>query len=202
MHGGDTVVSPVSSQRQPEAPSATLPRRSAPFDVEPGFYEPAGVWLYGNVRLLDRELALVPSTLGTPDRSPKELDSIEQDAERIVLDGAVLVCGVHNPAHQRAAVVPLRWGAPRVVVFSGGFHHHLGENLRDEPFRVARLWRYAWDPATDLAVSRRAPDKLPTFALANPSVDRLIRQIAGKELCGALFGNPEALRQESLRRRR
>lgn len=117
-------------------------------------------------------------------KQESRLASCEQEAEGIVLTGRVLVCGVHNEFHQRAAVVPLRWGAPRIIVFSGGFQHHLGADLDQEPFRAARLWRYAWDATSDLAISRRAPDKLPTFARANPTVDRLIRKIADETLVG------------------
>jgi DNA processing protein len=102
------------------------------------------------------------------------------------------VCGVHNEAHQRAAVVPLRWGAPRIVVFSGGIRFHLGPELRDEPFRAGRLWRYQWDPRTDLAISRREPRKLPTFARHNPTVDRLIEGIA-KQTWPGLFAPTDSL---------
>lgn len=147
------------------------PRRSAPFDVEPGFYEPADLWMYGNTRLLKGPLEWILASQGPGPHSPVELEAIERESERIVLAGATLVCGVHNAAHQRAAIVPLRWGAPRILVLSGGFLHHLGENLKEEPFRAARLWRYQWDPHTDLAISRRAPDKKPTFASHNPTVD-------------------------------
>jgi DNA processing protein len=97
------------------------------------------------------------------------------------------VTGIHSAAHMRAAIVPLRWGAPRILVLSGGFHYHLGENLDQEPFRSARLWRYAWDPLTDLAISRRAPDKLPTYAHFNPTVDRLIENIVLRQCHGPLF---------------
>jgi DNA processing protein len=83
--------------------------------------------------------------------------------------------------------VPLRWGAPRILVFSGGFHHHLGPDLKEEPFRAARLWRYQFDAKTDLVISRRAPDKLPTFARFNPTVDRLIQRIVAREVPGLLF---------------
>lgn len=160
------------------------PTRSAPFTDEPGFYEPAGLWLYGNVRLLHNPLATVSEALKNPYPGTSELMHIESEAERLVLDRFTLVCGVHNLAQQRASTVPLRWGSPRIVVFSGGFHHHLGPDLDQEPFRVARLWRFSWDPLTDLAVSRRAPDKLPTFAHVNPTVDRLILELAQGKLKG------------------
>lgn len=153
-------------------------RRSARFEDEPGFYEPAGIYLYGNVRLLHAELAFVSAACGPGPWDRAALDDIEREAERRVLNAEILVCGVHNEAHQRAAIVPLRWGAPRIIVFSGGIRFHLGQDLRDEPFRAARLWRYQWDPKTDLAISRRAPLKLPTFSRINPTVDRLISQIA------------------------
>ena len=170
-----------------------VPRRVAPFREEPGFYEPAGLWLYGNVKLFEANLAFVAPAAGPDTHTPDELDAIERYAEEIVLGSKILVCGVHNTAHQRAAVVPLRWGSPRIVVLSGGFRHHLGENLDLEPFRAARLWRYKWDPLTDLAVSWRAPEKKPTFARHNPTVDRLVRRIASGERVGVLSPPPEPL---------
>ena len=161
---------------------APTPRRSAPFTLEPGFHPESGLWFYGNIKLLHGKLAHLPAAAGPELPSPKVLDELEHACERLVLEGSVLVCGVHSPAHQRTALVPLRWGAPRIVVFSGGFHHHLGPSLTEEPFRAARLWRYQWDRLTDLAVSRRAPEKLPTFASHNPTVDRLIEAVATRDL--------------------
>lgn len=169
--------------------SSAPPRRSAPFEEEPGYCSDAGLWLYGNVRLLKATLAHVPASLGHAHHAPAELDQIERQAEMAVLEGKVLVVGIHSPAHQRAAIVPLRWGAPRILILSGGFHHHLGKDLKEEPFRAARLWRYQFDERTDLVVSRRAPDKLPTFARFNPTVDRLIPQIVNRQVPGPLF-NP------------
>ncbi len=166
-------------------------KRSAPFHIEPGFYEPAGLWLYGNARLLNAKLASIEAAHGQTYHSPTELDEIERQAESHVLDGCALVTGIHNTAHQRAAIVPLRWGSPRILVLSGGFHHHLGVQLKDEPFRAARLWRYQFDAQTDLVISRRAPDRLPTFARYNPTVDRLIQKVANLDLPGCLFGHPE-----------
>lgn len=163
------------------------PRRSAPFDQEPGFYEPAGLWLYGNARLLQGNIANVELALGSPIHTPSQLDEIEQTAEKLVLCGQILVTGIHNAAHQRAAIVPLRWGAPRILVVSGGFHYHLGAELKDEPFRAARLWRYQFDEKTDLVISRRAPGKKPTFASNNPTVDRLIVRLASGDVPGLLF---------------
>ncbi len=157
---------------------SAIPRRSLPYEAEPGFYEAGRLWLYGNVRLLHSPLAWISGAGGLPSHTKTELDDLEKRAEQAVLDGKILVAGIHSPAHQRVALVPLRWGAPRIVVMSGGFRYHLGPNLDQEPFRAARLWRFCWDAKVDLAVSRRAPDKLPTYARHNPSLDRLIRQIA------------------------
>lgn len=163
------------------------PRRSAPFDSEPGFYPDAGLWLYGNVRFLGASLASIAGALGHPHHTPDDLCQIERETEQAVLAGKIVVTGIHSPAHQRAAIVPLRWGAPRILVFSGGFHHHLGPDLKEEPFRAARLWRYQFDAKTDLVISRRAPDKLPTFAQFNPTVDRLIERITARLVPGILF---------------
>jgi hypothetical protein len=168
-------------------PNPPPPRRSAPFDYEPGFYEPAGLWLYGNVRLLQTKIVHIEKCLASSAPTPSELEDIERAAEQLVLSGSVLVTGIHNLAHQRAAVVPLRWGAPRILVLSGGFEYHLGKELKDEPFRAARLWRYQFDAATDLVISRRAPNKPPTFALHNPAVDRLVLQIANRTIDALLF---------------
>ncbi len=153
------------------------PARSLRFGEAPTYYEPGQVWLYGNVRLLDTRLAHVESLMGVRHFYPAELNEVCKRAEDLVLDGKTLVCGVHNEGHMRAAIVPLRWGSPRIVIFSGGFKHHLGDELKREPFSAAALWRYEWDPRTDLAVSRRAPDKKPTYALYNPTVDRLVGKL-------------------------
>jgi hypothetical protein len=166
------------------AHSEQAPKRTLPFDQEPGFHPPAGLWLYGNVKLLEGPLAFLPQSLGEQDGDCKELDELQTMTENLVLDSKIIVCGVHNFAHQRVAVVPLRWGSPRIVVFSGGFHAHLGPDLKNEAFRAARLWRYQWDAQTDLAVSRRAPDKLPTYSLINPTVDRMIERIATSDWPG------------------
>lgn len=163
------------------------PRRSAPYEQEPGYCIDAGLWLYGNVRLLRAKLQHIPACFGKPDHSPDDLENIERDAEKAILAGNVLVAGVHSPAHQRAAVVPLRWGSPRILVFSGGFYHHLGLELNQEPFRAARLWRYQFDAKTDLVISRRWPESLPTFARFNPTVDRLIERVASGNVPGVLF---------------
>jgi len=164
------------------------PRRTAPFEEEPGYYEPSGIWMYGNIKLVRGLLACVPQAFGPECHAPVQLEAIERETEKLVLSGSVIVCGIHNSAHQRSAIVPLRWGAPRIVVLSGGFYHHLGKGLNEEPFRAARLWRYAWDPKTDLAVSRRAPNKLPTYATHNSTVDRLVLMLVMGEVPGHLFG--------------
>ncbi len=175
---------------------SSAPKRNQPYDVAPGYCELTGLWLFGNALLLGGTLGCVDTCFGPLRHMRCELDRIEKMAEELVLDAKVLVCGIHNMAHQRAAVVPLRWGSPRIVVLSGGFCHHLGENLKDEPFRAARLWRYEFDPKTDLVVSRRAPEKAPTFASHNPTVDRMVELIARGQWPGqSLFFDPPRLTQ-------
>lgn len=159
-------------------PILANPRRTAPYEEEPGFCSQLSLWLFGPARALHAQLAFVPGCCGPGPWTPAELAALEQEAESLVLSGHTLVCGIHHYAHKLVALVPLRWGAPRVVCFSGGFRRHLGPELNEEPYRAARLWRYSWDAKTDLAISRRAPDKLPTYAAHNPTVDRLIRGLA------------------------
>jgi len=78
----------------------------------------------------------------------------------------MLVCGIHNPV---LVVVPLRWGSPRVVVITGGFRQHLGRDLSDKPFHVARLRRYGWDPHTDFDEFVAGMDRNPRRAIKFPS---------------------------------
>ncbi|MBS1703682.1 MAG: hypothetical protein JST12_18610 [Armatimonadetes bacterium] len=137
-------------------------------------------------------MSFAPSIFDSVHTYETRLNAIEKEAEAIAFLGRILVCGFHDHWHQRAAVVPLRWGAPRIVVMPGGFHFHLGKDLRQEPFRMARLWRYEWDPKTDLAVSRRAPDKLPTYSNHDPALDRLIRGIAHESIPGLPFACHQA----------
>jgi hypothetical protein len=182
-----TLLPEFQSPFTPKA--ATEPRgRSLPHSMEPGFYEPGKVWMYGNVKLCFSRLAFVEAALGSPPFNNSLLLDIEREAERLVLQGCCLVSGIHNVAHQRAALVPLKWGAPRILVFSGGIRHHLGIDLTEEPFRTARLWRYEWDPNTDLAISRRKPESLPTYSHHNPTIDRMVREMAEGTLEG--FNSP------------
>lgn len=146
---------------------------------KPRYCEERKLWLYGNERLLYGKKTLVK----LPEAeywSEGVLADIEREAEDLVLSGHTIVTGIHNEAHRRVAVVPLRWGTPRIVVFSGGFTYHLGKDLNTEPFRAARWWRYEWDPTTDLAVSKRAPSKLPAYAKQNRTVDRLVEAMANE----------------------
>ncbi|MCW5943048.1 MAG: hypothetical protein KIS66_12510 [Fimbriimonadaceae bacterium] len=164
------------------APCEGEPAIAPDLCFQPFLHEVSGLWLYGNVRLLSSGLGTSPSARGPSSWDRANLARVQMEAEILVLSGGILVCGCHNDAHRLSAVVPLRYGAPRVLVLSGGFRYHLGPELDREPFAIAALWRYRFDPTTDLAVSRRAPDKPPTFARHNPTVDRLIVRIASGSL--------------------
>lgn len=137
--------------------------------------DPPGVlFLYGNARLLESRTFAVLSSRKSP---PAALDLVERLAEEGVLSGETLTAGHDTPEYQRAAVVPLRWGAPRILVLDRGLYAALGEELSDEPFRTARLWRYRFDPTTDLAVSVCSPD-LRYHAGGNKARDRVIAGLA------------------------
>lgn len=133
--------------------------------------DPPGVlFLYGNQRLLERQTFAV---LSSRNALPADLDQIETLTETGVLDGEVLVAGHDRPEYQRAAVVPLRWGAPRILCLDRGLFRVLGSDLRDEAFRAARLWRYQFDPQTDLVVSPFRPES--DFVGVNNQIrDRLV----------------------------
>lgn len=137
--------------------------------------DPPGVlFLYGNHKLLEAKTFCV---LSSRNSLPRDLEYIERWAEEGVLSGEVLVTGHDRPEYQRSAVVPLRWGSPRILCLDRGLFNVLGPDLRDEAFRTARLWRYEFDPTTDLVISPFRPDA--DFVGVNNQVrDRLIATLS------------------------
>lgn len=129
---------------------ASYPVRLEQMDPDP----PGALYLYGNQRLLEAQTFCVASSRGS-DASAH--DRIEKLVEEGVLEGETLTTGHDTPEYLRASVVPLRWGAPRVLVLDKGLFRALGDDLTEEPSRPARLWRYQFDPLTDLAVSAQPP---------------------------------------------
>jgi len=148
------------------AADAGYPETMESFDPDP----PGVVFLYGNHRLLKGPTFSVLASRGS---TPSDLDRIERATEAGVLAGEVVVSGHDRPEYQRSAVVPLRWGAPRILCFDRGLFRVLGENLKDEAFRAARLWRYEFDPSTDLAISPFRPDA-DFIGVNNKVRDRLV----------------------------
>jgi DNA processing protein len=133
--------------------------------------DPPGVlFLYGNGRLLESRTFCV---LSSRNARPADLDLIEKLTEEAVLEGEVLVTSHDKLEYQRSAVVPLRWGSPRILCLDRGLFQVLGPDLKDEAFRAARLWRYEFDPSTDLVVSPFRPEA--SFIGVNNKVrDRLV----------------------------
>ncbi len=177
-----TLLKPIQFPPVPEPPAER--------DPKPRIMKLGKLWLYGNAILLDskRKCSEVALTTTKSDRSILELG--EREAEEAVLAGKTLVCGVHSEVHQRTAIVPLRWGAPRIVVLGSGFYQHLGPNLEDELFKAARLWRYEFDPLTDLVISKYEPRDTKLSGKRYKGLDKLIRHIAeagvGEILCGTI----------------
>jgi DNA processing protein len=130
--------------------SVLYPKRVSDFLPSP----PAFLFAYGNLRVLNSTTFAV---ICSRNPSPANLEAVERAAEQGVLSSKVLVGGTNTDAYQRAAVVPLRWGAPRILVLDRGLFVALGSELTEEPFRTARLWRYKFDPETDLVISRNRP---------------------------------------------
>lgn len=148
------------------AADANYPSLVEEMDPDP----PGVLFLYGNQRLIEGKTF---SVLSSRNARPADLDLIEKLTEEGVLNSEILVAGHDRPEYQRAAVVPLRWGAPRILCLDRGLFKVLGEDLKDEAFRAARLWRYQFDPHTDLAVSPFRPDA--DFVGVNNQVrDRLV----------------------------
>lgn len=137
---------------------------------------PGLVFFYGNLGLLARKKFAVMSSRKSP-LAYQEL--IERLVEEGVERAEVLVSGHDTAEYQRGAVVPMRWGAPRILVLDMGMFAALGENLDEEPFRAARLWRYKFDPHTDLVVSAINPVWV-THPAANRNRDQLIAALADR----------------------
>jgi predicted Rossmann fold nucleotide-binding protein DprA/Smf involved in DNA uptake len=152
------------------AADAHYPTRIEEMDPDP----PGVLFLYGNAKLLDVRTFCVLSSRNT---LPADLDLIEQRTEAGVLDGQVLVTGHDRPEYQRSAVVPLRWGSPRILCLDRGMFKVLGDDLRDEAFRAARLWRYEFDPSTDLVVSPFRPES-DFYGINNQVRDRLVGSLS------------------------
>ena len=148
------------------AADAHYPTRVEEMDPNP----PGVLFFYGNAKLVNARTFTVLASRGTPPRA------LEQMVKRVVsglLSAEVLVSCQDRAEYQRAAVVPLRWGSPRILCLDRGLFQALGETLRDEPFRAARLWRYQFDPSTDLVVSPFRPEA--HFVGVNNQVrDRLV----------------------------
>jgi len=175
------------------AADAHYPVRIEAMDPDP----PGVLFLYGNAKLLDADTFCV---LSSRKSYPADLDEIERITEEGVLHGKILVTGHDTPEYQRSAIVPLRWGSPRVLCLDRGLFKVLGDDLRDEAFRAARLWRYEFDPRTDLAISPFRPEA--DFIGANNRVrDRLVAGLSSS-LCFVQItegGNMEQLARTALR---
>jgi DNA processing protein len=149
---------------------AHYPTKIEQFDADP----PGVLFLYGNQRLLEARTFAV---LSSRNAMPAQLACIEKLTEAAVLDGQVLVTGHDRPEYQRSAVVPLRWGAPRILCLDRGLFRVLGDDLRNEAFRAARLWRYEFDPLTDLVITPFRPES-DFIGINNKVRDRLVASLA------------------------
>ncbi|MGE0001189.1 MAG: DNA-processing protein DprA [Fimbriimonadaceae bacterium] len=176
----------------------TLADAHYPGGIEELSPDPPGVlFLYGNERLLRIETACV---LASRDPDPQTLDMVEKLSEEHVLEGRALVSGHDTPAYQRAAVVPLRFGAPRILVLDRGHFVVLGPQLDQEPFAAARLWRFAFDPRTDLVVSAVPPER-DYHRNSNRVRDKLVAGLSRQlDIVSArASGNMEQLAKAALR---
>lgn len=176
----------------------TLADAHYPSGIEEITPDPPGVlFLFGNEKLLGADTAAVLASR-EPDRPA--LDMVERLSEEHVLEGRALVSGHDTPAYQRAAVVPLRFGAPRILVLDRGHYVVLGPQLDQEAFAAARLWRFAFDPRTDLVVSAVAPDR-DYHRNSNRVRDRLVVGLSRQLdlVHGRASGNMEQLAKAALR---
>lgn len=176
---------------------ATIADARYPAMLEEVLQDPPGVvFMYGNARLLEARTFCVLSSRDSP---APALEKIEQVTEDCVLEGLTLVSGHDRPEYQRSAVVPLRWGAPRIIVLDRGMFDALGDELDEEPFRAARLWRFKFDPSTDLVLSGVHPTG-HFHANSNRERDSLIAGLSRLMICIFLRagGNMHTLAKRAL----
>jgi predicted Rossmann fold nucleotide-binding protein DprA/Smf involved in DNA uptake len=152
------------------AADAHYPTLVEEFDPDP----PGVLFFYGNTKLLEAKTFCV---LSSRNSRPADLELIEKLTEEGVLNSEVLVTGHDRPEYQRSAVVPLRWGAPRILCLDRGLFKVLGDDLKNEAFRAARLWRYQFDPATDMVVSAFRP-YADFIGINNQVRDRLVASLS------------------------
>jgi predicted Rossmann fold nucleotide-binding protein DprA/Smf involved in DNA uptake len=152
------------------AADAHYPALVEEFDPDP----PGVLFFYGNTRLLEAKTFCV---LSSRDSRAADLELIEKLTEEGVLNSEVLVTGHDRPEYQRSAVVPLRWGSPRILCLDRGLFKVLGEDLKNEAFRAARLWRYQFDPATDMVISAFRPHA-DFIGVNNQVRDRLVASLS------------------------
>ncbi len=175
---GSTLADNISLERRLDALGVSIittadahyPELIESFDPNP----PGVLFLYGNHKLLSARTFCV---VASRNARPAELENIERWTEEGVLAGEILVSGHDRPEYQRSAIVPLRWGSPRILCLDRGLFSVLGPELKEEAFRAARLWRYEFDPRTDLVLSPFRPDA-GYFGVNNQVRDRLIASIS------------------------
>jgi len=142
-----------------------------PAVVEEMDSDPPGIlFMYGNTRLLEANTFCV---LSSRNSRPADLDLIEKLAEDGVLRSEVLVSGHHRPEYRRSAIVPLRWGSPRILCLDRGLFTALGPELQNDASHESTLWRERFDPKTDLVVSPFRPEA-GFVGINNQVRDRLI----------------------------
>lgn len=152
------------------AADAHYPTLVEEFDPDP----PGVLFFYGNMRLLEAKTFCV---LSSRNSRPADLELIEKLTEEGVLKSEVLVTGHDRPEYQGSAVVPLRWGAPRILCLDRGLFKVLGDDLMNEAFRAARLWRYQFDSSTDMVVSAFRPHA-DFIGVNNQVRDRLVASLS------------------------
>lgn len=115
------------------------------------------LYMYGNLKLLASDRFTLPIPV-LDQVTRQDILDVHVPIAAEVLKGRTLVTGVHSPLHDQAAVLPLRWGAPRILVLTSGFLHCLGPKLDQELTPLSRRWRYEFDPLTDLVISPFDPE--------------------------------------------
>jgi hypothetical protein len=144
-------------------------------------------FVYGNEQLLSSSrLAYVESVqrLQGQELTKKDIEEIEEESTELVIDQRkILVTGIHNQAHQKAACIPLRFASPRILVLA--FDPRVLWINRDEDelpelFDEARLWRYRFDPLIDLVLCTSLSPILANKAAVRqiPRIDRIAKEIS------------------------
>ena len=111
---------------------------------------PPVLYAYGNPALADRPAVALLSSSG---ESRTGLERTAALADQFARAGAAVVSGHNRPAYRVAASAAKAAGGCRILVLDRGLLEAFGDDLDRDPVSTARVWGYAFEAESTLALS-------------------------------------------------